>query len=488
MQFLEQLDSPDPANDTYREALNETATFVVGNVAVDRHLPDVLATGEMSPRDVERRLGALARGEWLVRPGAGFGDAPTRPLLGESLPAPPGHPASDSPLRGRDQRTFEDAVDDVIERTTDEAGIELGEPATVEHDFERTVGADGPDVPRVDTLLPYTKRLPDCVTYDEPSNALRCGSCETRYNSNSQGMIQAINCCHSLAAVDEDDIPICDVNLKLAPEEVAESEYTPTQLCFLQAIYNAQQNRYDRPEFDIVRDSMVRIQEYTGIDNEAIEQLIDDGLLRKDTDRPHRLYSVRPDGREVIQESHRHGVAFGHGEGDLDESGEHVMGVELVVRWLTREYANDPDSDVVTVRPYYDMREGSIDAAAFFGGDEDVSDADDDFERHRLDVVGLDAAGETVVTVEVERINHDTRQAVPEDYDKMAACDPDEAIWLAMSSSDAHEIVQALHDPLEGEPRITKTYSESTPTSSFRIDQPGFTDCYTLTQLRNELL
>ncbi|WP_436932706.1 ATP-binding protein [Halosimplex halobium] len=488
VQFLEQLDSPDPENNTYREALNETATFVVGNVAVDRHLPEVLATGEMSPSAVERRLGALGRGEWLVRPGAGFGDDPVRPLLGESLPAPSGHPASDRPLEGADREAFEDAVEALVERTTAEAGIELGEPGTVDHDFEADDDSVAMDVPHVDTLLPYTKRLPDCVAYDEASHLLRCDACETRHSTDSRGLIQAVTCCHSLAEVDEADIPICDTECKLTPKEVAEADYSVRQILFLQAVYNVQRRRYERPEFDIVRDSMVRIQEYVGIDSEAIEELVDDGLLRKDTDRPHRLYSVRPEGRDVLEESHSHGAAFGHGEGDLDESTQHVMAVELAVRWLTREYVNDPDSDVVTVRPYYDLQEGSVDAAGFFGDDEDAADAADDFERRRLDVVGLDDEGEIVVTVEVERINHDTRRAVPEDYDKMAACDPEEAIWVAMSTSKAHEIVAALNDPLEGDPRVHKTYSESTPPSSFRIDRPGFTECRTLTQLRNEVL
>jgi hypothetical protein len=77
---------------------------------------------------------------------------------------------------------------------------------------------------------------------------------------------------------------------------------------------------------------------------------------------------------------------------------------------------------------------------------------------------------------------------VPADYDKMAACDPEEAIWLAMSNAEAHEILAALNDPLEGDPRVDKSYAESTPTTSFRIDRPGFTDCHTLAHLRSKLL
>jgi len=482
VQFLEQLDSPDPTDDTYREALNETATSVVGNVSVDRHLPDVLATGDMPPREVERRLGALGRGEWLVRPGAGFGDAPTRPLLGQSLPAPPGHPASDSPLRGRDRREFEEAMARLHARTAADGGIELGEPATT--DLDVTVDDDSDDLPHVATLLPYTKRLPEPVEYDADAHALCCADCANRYNGTLRGLHHAVECCHSMADIDADDVPIVDPNLTRSPAAVADSEYSPQQMLFLQAVYNVQQRVYERPEYDIVRDSMARIQEYAGVFDEAV----DDGLLRKDTTHPHTLYSVTPDGRDVLQESHSHGVAYGHGRGDLDETAQHVLGVEVAVRWLRQTYVNDPESPVVTVHPYFDLQDGRVDAAGFFGDDDDVADAVEGFEHHRLDVVGLDDDGEVVITVEVERINHDTRRAVPEDYDKMAACEPDGAVWLAMSNTEAHEVLDALNDPLEGEPRVAKTYAESTPVSSFRLDEPGCTDVYTLAQLRSKIL
>ena len=57
----------------------------------------------------------------------------------------------------------------------------------------------------------------------------------------------------------------------------------------------------------------------------------------------------------------------------------------------------------------------------------------------------------------------------------MAAWEPEEALWVAMSTSKAHDIIQTLHDPVEGDPRVQKSYAESTPPSSFRIDRPGFT-------------
>ncbi|MFC7132381.1 MULTISPECIES: ATP-binding protein [Salinibaculum] len=495
VQFLEQLDSPDPDNDTYREALNETATFVVGNVAVDRHLSSALATESMPPAAVERRLAALRRGEWLVRPGAGFGESVVRPFLGKSLPAPPGHPASDEPLTGIEIEGFERACERLASRTEEQAGISLGEASTpdahsagLDSESEGTDESEDTGETRLDSLLPFTQRLPECLRYDVETNALHCRACESRHSSTVQGLIQAVECCHSIDAVDVDDIPICELNLTLSPEEVAASAYSPRQLAFLQVVYNVQQRRYDPPEFDLLRDSMVRVEEYTGIDPDEIEQLVEDGLVTHNTDRPHRLYSVRPAGRKEICESHRLGIAYGHGVGDLDESTEHVLGIEVVVRWLKQTYAENPDSAVVRVVPYYDLQEGTIDAEAFFGDGSDIDGAAEGFEHHRLDVVGLDADGEIVVTVEVERINNDAARAVPADFDKMAACNPEEAIWVSMSHTEAHAILAALNEPLEGEPRVEKTYAETSPASAFRIDEPGFTDIYTLEQLREEVL
>jgi hypothetical protein len=80
-------------------------------------------------------------------------------------------------------------------------------------------------------------------------------------------------------------------------------------------------------------------------------------------------------------------------------------------------------------------------------------------EHRRLDVVVLDEDGEIVVTVEVERINHDVKRAVPDDYDKMADCNPEEALWVVMTHSAAHDVLAALNDPPDGEPRVEKTYA-----------------------------
>jgi len=41
--------------------------------------------------------------------------------------------------------------------------------------------------------------------------------------------------------------------------------------------------------------------------------LVDADVLRHDTDYPHRLFTVTPSGRDVVGESYRLGVDYGHG-------------------------------------------------------------------------------------------------------------------------------------------------------------------------------
>lgn len=460
MQFPGQLERD---RDAYEELLNNVSTFVTGNVAVDRLLGRRFATDAMDATAVANRLRALRRGQWLVSLPAAFDTPEPRPFLVSSLPLPPGHPDSDRPLTDADEQACAVAIAGVEEHTRIAIGVTL-RTATRAEQTQPESRADEPRV-RVDTALPHTKRLPRTVAYEAASHALRCRRCDNRYDPSFDGLVRAIECCASLDDVERDDIPICALNLKLTPEERAVSEWSETQLLFLQAVYNAQQLRYDPVEYDLLSDSMIRLQEYTGIDTDALQDLLDADVLRHDTDHPHRLYSVTPDGRDAIGESYRQGVDYGHGQGDLEESSQHVFGVEIARQYLETEYVSDPDSRVSEVVPYYDLDE-----------------------NRRLDLAGLDADGGIVVTVEVERINHDVARAVPEDYDKMAACDPEEAIWVVMTQSAGHDVLQALNDPPEGPVRVEKTYAATTPPQQFRIETPGLTAVYPAEWLRDRFV
>jgi hypothetical protein len=108
-------------------------------------------------------------------------------------------------------------------------------------------------------------------------------------------------------------------------------------------------------------------------------------------------------------------------------------------------------------------------------------------DSHRLDVAGLDSEGNVVVAVEAERVNHDLRRAAPADFDKMAACGVEEAIWIVMTQADGHTVLEALADPLDGEPRIDQTYSQTTPPQQVQLDTPGLTAMYPLTWVRDRL-
>ncbi|MCT9098170.1 ATP-binding protein [Haloarchaeobius sp. HME9146] len=463
MQFPGQLRRE---RDVYDEILNNVSTVVTGNVPNDRDLARRLATDDMDATEVGNRLRALRRGQWLVKLPAGFGLAEPRPFTVASLPPPLGHPAG-TKRRQKERWSVDETLVSVQERTLAEAGLALGQASTTSDPVDEPA-LDAPDSAsegvRVDSALPYTKRMPPTVAYDRGLHALRCRECGNRYDPSSMGMVRAIECCSSLADTDPDDVPICALNLKLAAAERAASPHSDRQLMFLQAVYNAQQLRYDAPEYDLLHDSMIRLQEYVGIASDAVQDLIDANLLTHDTDHPHRLFTVTVDGRKAIGESYREGVDYGHGKGDLEESSQHVLAVEVARRHLEQNYVADPDSAVVRVQPYYDLDE-----------------------NRRLDLAGLDAAGEIVVTVEVERINNDVRRAVPADYDKMAACEPEEAIWVVMTHAGGHEVLAALNDPLEGEPRVEKTYSPKTPPYQFRIDTPGMTAVYPADYLRDRL-
>lgn len=485
VQYLGQLRSRDDDDDTYYETLNETAMFVVGNVAADTDITNVLATADMPPQAVARRLAAMRRGEWLVRPGALFGEATPRPFLAQSLPAPTGHPASDEPLTEDPSMKlrFDAAFVRADERTRRRYGLAHRDPGGTANDGAgpdadaatgaqttdtvdtASTGDDEPgDDPAIEAaqnglLLPHTKRFPSCLTYDESRRAIQCVECSTRYNPSIRGLRDAIECCHSLDEVDRDDIPTLTAHLKLAPDEIRGLPWSPRQLRFIQTVWNAQQGDYSDLEYDITRDSMVRLREYVGVGVDEATALIDAGLLREDTTLPHLLYSVTAAGRDAVGEHYREGVDHGPGRGDLGESSEHIMLVELAT-WLAEQRCADPDHEAVTVSPYHQLDDG-----------------------RRLDVACLDAEGRIVVAIEAERINNDAPTAAPSDFDKMADSGATEAIWVVPGLKDASKLTEALHDPADGDPRIDRTYSATTQARKYRINEPGFTRVYTANEL-----
>ncbi|MFH5801579.1 ATP-binding protein [Haladaptatus sp. CMAA 1911] len=471
MQFPAQVRAAD--TEAYAEILNNVSTIVTGNVAVDTDLERRLATDEMPPSEVGNRLRALHRGQWLTSLPAPFGKPEPRPFVLESAPLPPGHPEGANPLTETEVLGFDSLVAAAADRTRIESGIDMktvdigynriqeGEPTEESSREDRIDETSAP----VTSTLPYTKRLPMCIRYDPDIHGLVCTGCESRYPATTAGVRHSIECCSSISMVDRDDIPICEIDLMLTAREREESAYSDRQLCFLQAVYSAHQGDFDPLAYDICWDSMLRLQEYVGIESDAIQQLLDDGLLSHDCDHPYRLYTVTAEGRSEIQVAYREGIGYGHGVGDLGESTLHRVMVQTGIEYVESMYVDNPDSAVVSVVPYYQLDDG-----------------------HRLDVAGLNETGEIRVAVEAERVNHDVRRAVPEDYDKMAAFDPEDAIWIVRNRESAHDVLHALNNPPIGDPRVEREYSRSSPPSAFRLDAPGCTQIHTLRYIRDTAL
>ena len=360
------------------------------------------------------------------------------------------------------QAAFGAALGLITEDTRDRYGLDVAAPARAQPTTTRTASMATDD----DHVLAFTNRFPDGVEYDGAAKAFSCTHCDRRYEISLDGLTTALECCYGLDRIDRDDIPLCSLSLKLSPEEQAATGYTLQQLYFLQAVYDAHQQRFDPEwEYDIIYDSMVRLQEYTGVDHEAVQTLINDGHLRIDGDLPHRLYTVTASGRELLNEAHKTGIAHGDGIGDLGESSLHVMMVELGRRYIDQAFVHDPDSPVEQAVTYYPAADNT-----------------------RLDAAGLDSDGRVIVTLEAERTNHDLLEAVPSDYDKMAALEPTTAIWLVEQRTAAHEVLRALNEPKHGPPRIEKSYSDSVPPQRFRIESPGLTEVHTIVYLRDSVL
>ncbi|WP_277554105.1 ATP-binding protein [Halobaculum limi] len=463
MQFPGQLREADPR--AYSEVMNNVSTLVTGNVALDTRLQQRLATDETPAEEVGTRLRALSRGEWLVTLPAPFNEPEPQPFVVNSLPLPAGHP--DAPRGFTDARecAFDAEHETACLRTQNESALTLDETGTAD-----TVGVaskPGSDRPTglIDSALPFTDRLPNGVRYEETAHAIACTDCDGLYEPTVEGIRSAVDCCGDLEKLDRDQVPVCALPLTISEGDRIASGCTHQQLLFLQAVYAGQHGRLDPLAFDLRRDGMNTLQRDCGLGEAAVERLIDAGLLRHDTDAPRTLYTVTPAGREILNEPHRSGDVHGHGLGDVAESSLHTLMVDLGRRYIEQAFVADADSAAVEVDTYYDVDGGDV----------------------RYDAVGLDSEGAIVVTLEAERANNDRYTAAPADYDKLAAPEPEAAVWVTRNRADAYLVLLALNNPSDDHPRVKKEYSENSPPSRWQIDEPGFTEIHTAGTLERDL-
>lgn len=474
LQYPQQLREANPA--VYENALNNVGTVVSGRVEDDDALARRFATDDMPPAAVANRLRGLAPGEWLVSLPAEYGVDPPRPFQITSLPLPPGHPDGSQPLTEAQQTTIE-AAREALSARSRRFGIDvtrtrvIGGIQETSDEAAETAPSSPEDEPPagptpVDSTLPFTKRLPRGVEYHPPSGSVRCTTCGARHGRTLERVLEAAACHRDESdPIDRANVPTVHVGLTLSPGDRAAIPYSDRQLVFLQVVYNAHQGRYDNEwEYDIVHDSMRPFRADAGLADGEFEELVADGLLSIDTRNPQTYYTVTAAGRELIDAAHRDGIAHGDGVGDLSESSFHRAMVQAMRRGFESQFVADPDHPGTAVETYHPVADG------------------------RLDVAVLDADGSVVVAAEAERSNNDTLRAVPADFDKMAACEPEQAIWMVAGRSQGHEVIRALHSPGDGEPRVEKTYSESSPLSKVTIDEPGLTDIYTFGTFRKRFL
>lgn len=361
-------------------------------------------------------------------------------------PMPPDVTDADLPTSADDPDT--DAVDD------DGSSGERTDEEPLESETTRVV----------DSPLSLTDRMPAKVELSDDERYLKCRICGDNFDPDIEGMYEAITCHGSMDDIDRDDVPVCQSRVKLSADQREEVELTDGQLAFLQMVHDAKQFKHHDLEFNPLTDSCRLLRQYAGLDTSETRELRDEGLVRRDTKKPRLMFSLTPRGRTLIGESHREGLHHGDGKGDLHESLQHVVSVELMARYLREEYVEDADVPR-SVRRYHEVN-----------GD-------------RLDVVVLDVTGDVHIAAEVERTeNHDTKEAVPADYDKMVACDPAEVYWVTMTQRGGYKVLEALNDPADGQPRIDKMYSKNTPPQAYSVDDPGFSALYTMTRLQNDLV
>jgi len=84
-------------------------------------------------------------------------------------------------------------------------------PVETEDEEDDDVGME-----RVDIALPHTNRMSSTVEYASSIHGLRCKECDSQYDPGIEGLKRAIEYCGSLEETARDNIPVCELDLKLS--------------------------------------------------------------------------------------------------------------------------------------------------------------------------------------------------------------------------------------------------------------------------------
>lgn len=488
MQYPSQLQEATKNDAAYDEILNNCQSLVLGRVPSDEGLVDRLSGVTMSTGELSNRLGNLPLNRWLFLPASPRGTGRIPPHTIADLPLPLGHPDAGPEARHPNPDEFAAAFAQARQRTEDELSIP---PEPYDADAIQNISAPGSELDQdtlaelqatnYETTLPLLDSLPGNAKFDPDRHAVMCDDCAATYPVTFDGVRDAIRCHGDLDSVSCEDIPPIELGLRLTADEIRKSPLTTLQHIALKIIYNMAAERYCRCEIDLVTEPVQHVLSVFGIESDVLSTLEDEGYISRRKLHQHLFFSLTPDGRDAINESHRRGIDWGHCEGALSESLLHVTLVRGLERYMIEEFEDDPDCPVTEVIPYYELTDAEAEKYGLHGST-------------RIDVVGLTDDGDIWSVGEAELSNNDRASAAIEDYDQFAAINAEEAIWAVSSSSKGHEaVLQPLADPSDvtdiedTTPRI-RSYSDSTriPTIS-GIDAPGMTQIMTLNEIRKHI-
>jgi len=415
-------------------------------------------------RDAKRILGEVPVGDWLVSTTAPRGEMPFDPFVVGPMPLPKGHPESDIDLTEAERASCNEAIREVYERSRNRPDVVTASESTTptqlsDHEISRGLRH---------TL--WTASLPDGIAYDSQTDTVRCtdDSINDTFGPTFQGVCDAVRMTRRDTSIDEIELPVTDIGLRVDPLRVKAAPVTLRQLMFLRLIEKAQRRAIDSQAWDIVTETMRPLRNEVGCTSADEAELKEMGLISLQDELQGKYYHLTDEGRGLMRDLRNGADPPEPKYGDSNESAAHIKGVEIAARALD-ELTRQASSPVHQVEQYWSPPN----------------------ERTRLDLVGLDINDEPVVTVEVERPTNDLNTGVPADYDAMAQCAPAPAVWVVPNRKFGHRVVQALVGSSEDEARIpldpAEIKSQNTPLDRYSFRAPGCTAIRTYTKVTPEL-
>ncbi len=415
-----------------------------------------------SPTEAKQILGEVPVGDWLINTTAPRGHMPFDPFVVGAMSLPKGHPDSEFELTDAEQASCAEAIREVYERSRSRPDMVTASESTTTTEFSDQEIARG----LRHTL--WTASVPDGIEYDSQTDTIRCSESDETFAPTFEGVCDAVRTARRDSSLEEVDLPIADIDLRIDPWEVKTAPVTLRQLMFLRLIEKAQRRAIDTRAWDIVTETMRPLRDEVGCTSVDETELKELGLISLQDELQGKYYHLTDEGRKLMRDLRNGADPPEPKYGDANESAAHIKGVEIAARALG-ELTQRPSSPVHRVERYWSPPD----------------------ERTRLDLVGLGVDDEPVVTVEVERPTNDLKTGVPEDYDAMANCEPAAAVWLVANRGIGQRVVTALVGSSKHDARISldpaEIKSSTTPLERYSFSAPGCTAIRTYSAVTPEL-